>query len=245
MKNAVKMLHRSLPHIILLLLFPLLTQAGTNHLLCQPEPASPPAQANKTQPTTEPEKRMALARARLLVAEIRAASFPELAQAVIEVRLLENDADYFRTRFSFPQLFSGRRIHYLLRVNPRVFALNAPDAGVRAIIAHELGHVLWFQERNRARLLGLVRLSAKRFTARFERRTDLIAMARGYGDGLTSYRRWLYQNIPAKKLAEKQRNYFSPDEITAIQAGLKNHPDQLARWLRNVPLNLKEIQETK
>lgn len=245
------MLHRSLVQIVWLLLFSLHIQAGTRNLLLQPlvlnlnQPLSlkllyPPSYLIQT---TAHEKQSALERARQLVEEVRAASFPELAQADIQVQLFDNDSDYFRTRFAFPQFLSERRMRYLLRVNPRVFALNAPDDGIRAIIAHELGHVLWFQQRNRIRLPGLVRLSAQVFTARFERRTDLIAIARGYGDGLIAYRRWLYQHIPSKKLPEKQRNYFSPEEITAIQASLKNHPDLLEAWLRDVPLNLKQIME--
>lgn len=179
-------------------------------------------------------------RTQQLIEEIRTASFPELKDVVIKVELLRSDSDYFRTRFVIRQ-FPGGRMIYLLRVRPDVFALAAPEAGIRAIIAHELSHILWFRRRNRLQLLGLIRLASADFTARFERRTDLQAIARGYGDGLKEYRTWLYQHIPPRKLKEKQRNYFSPAEIEAIQARTRNHPELFVVWFRKVPLNLSQI----
>ncbi|MFN7947694.1 MAG: hypothetical protein U0Z53_20255 [Blastocatellia bacterium] len=179
-------------------------------------------------------------RTQQLIDEIRTASFPELKDVIIRVELLRSDSDYFRTRFAIPQFLSGRMI-YLLRVRPDVFALAAPEAGIRAIIAHELSHILWFRRRNRLQLLGLMRLASADFTARFERWTDLQAIARGYGDGLKEYRMWLYQHISPQKLREKQRNYFSPVEIEAIQARTRNHPELFAAWFRKVPLSLSQI----
>lgn len=179
-------------------------------------------------------------RTQQLIEEVRTASFPELKDVIIRVELLRSDSDYFRTRFAIPQFLSGRMI-YLLRIRPEVFALAAPEAGIRAIIAHELSHILWFRRRNRLQLLGLMRLASAGFTARFERWTDLQAIARGYGDGLKQYRMWLYQHVPPQKLKEKQRNYFSPAEIEAIQARTRNHPELFAAWFRKVPLSPGQI----
>jgi hypothetical protein len=195
----------------------------------------------KQQSSRADAQRTAIERTRLLIEEIRAASFPELKDAIIKVELLRSDADFFRTRFSLPHFFMGRRMRFLLKVNPRVFELGAPDTAVRAIIAHELAHVVYYQ-RKRLCLLGLTRLASKKFTARFERWTDLQAISRGYGEGLQEYRRWLYQHVPARKLREKQRNYFSPEEIAAIQAGLQRRAELLAHWLKKVPLSLMEIE---
>jgi hypothetical protein len=130
-------------------------------------------------------------------------------------------------------------------VNPRLFELQAPEAGVRAIIAHELAHVLYFKNRNRVQLLGLVRLISKRYTAKFERRSDLKAISLGYGEGLKAYRRWLYGNVPASKLGEKRRNYFSPEEIDAILSASRTRPELLDYWVKQVPLSLDEIVGTK
>lgn len=182
-----------------------------------------------------------LDRASLLLNEIKAASYPELRGADIQVKFFESRSDYFRARFAVPQFLTGRKMRYIVFVNANVFTLQAPDEGVRAILAHELAHVLYFRRRNRLRLFGLVRLASKGFTSRFERWADLQALARGYGEGLKEYRKWLYQNIPAKNLREKKRDYFSPEEIDAIVSSAQRQPELLTYWLEHVPGNLKEI----
>ncbi|MFY9558532.1 MAG: hypothetical protein WAV20_00260 [Blastocatellia bacterium] len=185
-----------------------------------------------------------MTRARLVASEVIASSYPNLKGLDIRIKPFRSRTDYFRARFGLPQYFFTR-MRYLLLVNPRVFELKAPDEAVRAIIAHELAHVVWFKVRNRVRLVGLVRLTSQRFTARFERWADLKAISLGYGEGLKEYRRWLYKNIPASKLAEKQRNYFSPDEIDAILSASHGRPELLLYWLKNVPLSLDEILSRK
>ncbi|MGH9846517.1 MAG: M48 family metalloprotease [Blastocatellia bacterium] len=155
-------------------------------------------------------------RVRRIMEEVRTKSFAELQDVEIRIKLFDSDSDYFQTRFTLPSALFSRRLHYLLKVNRQVFAAGASEEGLRAIIAHELGHILYFQERRRLQLLGLVRLACRGYASRFERGTDLIAIARGYGEGLKIYRRWLYQNIPARKLEEKRRNYFTPEEIDAV-----------------------------
>lgn len=186
----------------------------------------------------------AVDRARALADEIIAASYSDFKSLDIRVKPFRSRSDYFKMRFGIPQYFCAQ-MRYLLFINPRVFDLQAPDAGVRAIIAHELGHVFYFRMRNRVRLLGLVRLTSRRFTAEFERWADLKAISLGYGEGLKEYRRWLYQNIPAEKLAEKQRDYFSPDEIDAILSASRKRPELLDYWLAHVPLSLNQILATK
>jgi hypothetical protein len=187
---------------------------------------------------------LAIERTRTLVDEIIAASYPELRGADIQIKLFHDDADYFRTRFGISRFLFVRRMRYFLLVNPQVFAWQAPLAAVRAILAHELGHILYFKQRNRVRLVGLMCLASKRYSARFERRTDLQAISHGYGEGLKEYRAWLYRHVPSRKLAEKKRNYFSPEEIDAIQAAARRQPELLRYWSRHVPRNLKEILET-
>ena len=186
----------------------------------------------------------AVNRTRVLVDQVVAASFPDLKGADIRIKPFRSRSDYFKTRFGLPQYFFAR-MRYLVFVNPRVFDLQAPEAGVRAIVAHELAHILYFKTRNRFRLVGLVRLTSKRFTAEFERRADLKAISLGYGEGLKEYRRWLYSNVPSSKLAEKQRNYFSPDEIDAILSASSRRPELLEYWLKHVPLNLSQILKAK
>jgi hypothetical protein len=182
-------------------------------------------------------------RVRRIVEEIRANSYPELKGLEIEIKLFDSKSDYFRTRFTFTSFLFGRNLRYVLRVNRNVFSHNAPEDGLRAIVAHELGHIAYFKSKNRVRHLCLIRLATKGFTARFERRTDLKAIAQGFGEGLKSYRQWLYGQIPSNKLEEKKRNYFSPEEIDAILLKLRRQPSLLRCWLNAAPRSLSEIEE--
>lgn len=192
-----------------------------------------------------PDDREVLQRTRQLIEEVRRAAFPELRGVAIEVRLLTADADYFRTRFTLTSFFFCLRLRYVVLVNRRLYEQPVAEDALRAVIAHELGHVIYFQARRRLQLLGLVRLATPGFTARFERATDLQAIARAYGAGLKAYRLWLYQHIPAAKLAEKKRNYFSPEEIDALLSQLHQHPEKLRTWLAQPPRSLLEIERNQ
>ncbi|MDX2044556.1 MAG: hypothetical protein SF097_25320 [Acidobacteriota bacterium] len=184
-------------------------------------------------------------RVRRIVEEVRSASFPELKNTEIEIRLFNSQSDYFQSRFTFSSFLFGKRLRCLLKVNRNVFADGVPEDGLRAIIAHELGHALYYKSGNRLKLIGLARLIGKGFTARFERATDLEAIARDYAEGLKSYRRWLYQRIPSNKLAEKKRNYFSPEEIDAVELKLHSQPELLKLWRKHPPRSLPEIEQAK
>ena len=137
------------------------------------------------------------------------------------------------------------RMRYFVDVNPALFQEQAPSDGFCAILAHELVHVVSLSRGNRIRRLGLVRLLSKGQIRKFERRTDLEAIHRGYADGLKSYREWVYGHIPPSKLQEKQRNYFSPEEIDAIEKKLLEQPDLFAYWSEHVPMNLRAIENGK
>lgn len=178
---------------------------------------------------------------RQIVEEVKRDAYPELKNAEIAIKLFDSPSDYFQTRFTLTSFFFRRKLHCLLRVNRNLLAHQVPDDGLRAIIAHELGHALYFNSQNRISFPGLLRLGCKDFAADFERRTDLEAIARGYGDGLKTYRLWLYGRIPAKKIAEKKRNYFSPEEIDLLQLKLRAQPKLIQRWRTRPPRSLQEI----
>jgi hypothetical protein len=182
-------------------------------------------------------------RAEAVLQSVRAAAFPELSHTVIRVREFHSSGDYFRTRFSVARYASLRKMRFYLEVNPRVFELGAPAEAVRAIIAHELEHVLYLSRRNRISMLSLARLASAKYTTRFERGADLGAIGRGYGSGLIVYRQWLYQHIPPGALAAKRRDYFSPEEISAIQSIIQKHPETLSYWSKHVPLSIEDINK--
>jgi hypothetical protein len=182
-------------------------------------------------------------RVEALLQGVRTASFPELSHTDIRVRQFHSKSDYFRTRFSLARYASLQKMHFYLEVNPGVFELGAPEEGIRAIIAHELEHVLYISRRSRIGMLSLVRLASGDYTARFERRADLGAIGLGYGSGLILYRQWLYQNIPAEAVRKKRRDYFSPEEIAEIQSIIQKRPKTLWYWLKHVPLSIEDINK--
>ena len=190
------------------------------------------------------DEKSAVAETKKIVAEIVNNSYPELQDAQISVKIFHSRSDYFRSRFSFSRFLIFRGLHFLLQINPQVFDKNAPENGIRAIIAHELAHAAYYKRHNRFELLGLINLQSKSFTARFERGADLQAIKRGYGAGLKDYREWLYNNIPATKIAAKKRDYFSPEEIDLILNAIKEKPGLIDYLIKNVPRNLAEIQSS-
>ncbi len=179
-----------------------------------------------------------------LARQVREASFPELARVKFQIQDFRSENDYFRTRFSVARFFFLLPMRYSVQVNPRLFTEQAPAPGVCAILAHELSHLTVLSHGNRIRRFGLVRLVSGGYTARFERKTDLEAIHRGYGEGLKVYRNWVYGHIASGKLAEKRRRYFSPEEIDAIEQRLREHPDILTYWQKHVPLNLADVERT-
>ena len=180
-------------------------------------------------------------RTRLLVERIRTCSYPELQTTQIQARPFKNASDFFQARPRIPDFFMKWNLRYVILANPKAYELKVPEDGVEAVIAHELSHVAYLKKRNRLRLLTMVRLLSKSFAANFERRTDLDAISRGYGEGLKVYRHWLYQHISQKSLAEKRRNYLSSEEIDAILLRVRQCPQLLDFWLKKPPRNLQKV----
>ena len=175
--------------------------------------------------------------------EVVEKSFPELKKVEINVKTFKSDSNYFKSQFSFSRFLTFQKLHYTIFVNPEIYKKNAPEKAIRAILAHELAHILYYIRKNRLELLGLVSLSDQSFTAKFERKADLNAMARGYGEGLKEYRKWLYKNVPEKNLKAKKRDYFSPDEIELMLQILKKKPEMIDVWRKSVPRSLEEISK--
>lgn len=177
-----------------------------------------------------------------IVNSVRRASYPQLEDAEITIHDLRSDYVYLEARFTFSSYFSAHRLRYMLSFNREALLRSVPEDGLRAIVAHELAHIDYYQSQSRMGLMGLVRLLSSSFTSRFERRADLATIALGYGPGLQSYRDWLYRNIPASRLDEKKRDYFSPVEIRAILRAERQNPEVMRAFAQCVPLSLADIE---
>ncbi|MBX3295789.1 MAG: hypothetical protein KF762_08760 [Acidobacteria bacterium] len=183
----------------------------------------------------------AVARVSKISARVIESNFPKLVGRSIEFRSFESNSTFFKTRFSVSRYLTFRGTRILLSVNPCVFKLEAPPDGVEAIIAHELAHAENYFERNAFERLGLIRLLDGDSLARFERRTDLVAIERGYAPGLIKYRYWLYENVTSKQVEKKRRNYFSPEEIAALDAIMRSDPERFRGFYRGVPLGICDL----
>jgi hypothetical protein len=177
-----------------------------------------------------------------LVNSVRDSSFPQLKDAEISIRDLRNDYIFLEARFTMASYFFNRRLHYTIFYNAEAARRHLPPDGLRAIVAHEMAHIDFFENQSRMGLAGLVRLLSPGFNMRFERRADLKAIALGYGPGLRVYRVWLYRNVPPARMDEKKRDYFSPDEIAAILRITKTNPQFMRDLERCVPRNYSEIE---
>ncbi|HMS40739.1 MAG TPA: hypothetical protein PKE69_10965 [Pyrinomonadaceae bacterium] len=179
----------------------------------------------------------------ILLGEIVEKSFPELRETKIKVKTFKSQKNYFKARFAFSRFLTFRKMQTIIFVNPLVFERNAPAEGIRAILAHELAHALYYNERNRLKLFGLIGLIDGGFEAQFERNADLVAVYRGYGEGLIIYRNWLYQNVPADDLKVKKRNYFTPDELKVLTPAVSGNLSIFEKLKKNVPRNLSEVEK--
>lgn len=187
------------------------------------------------------DQRTAIERTRKLVDEVRGSSYLEIAEAKIKIETFKSESSFFKARFSITRYLTLRRLQIIIDVNPAVFDRNAPEAALRAIIAHELAHALYYKRKNWFELFGLVRLTSRKFTREFERKADLMAISRGYGEGLIEYRRWLYGNIPADEIKSKRRTYFSPEEIMILITGLREDPGLADKLMKRVPLDPNQL----
>jgi hypothetical protein len=177
-----------------------------------------------------------------VIQSVRQASFPRLSRADIAVYDLRSDSDYLQARFTVSSFFS-RKLQYMVFFNQEAIRRQAPAEGLRAIVAHELAHISYYEDQSRMGLLSLVGLLVPSFTTRFERKADLDAIALGYGRGLQTFRVWLYRNIPPAKVADKKRDYYTPEEIEALLRAETSHPGMMSKFHRCVPRNLEQIHE--
>jgi hypothetical protein len=127
--------------------------------------------------------------------------------------------------------------------NPEAMRRHVPADGLRAIVAHELAHINFYESQSRMGLVSLVGLLLSSFTTRFERKADLDAIALGYGPGLEIYRTWLYRNIPREAEGEKKRDYYTPQEIEAFLQAETKRPGIMSNFQRCIPRNLAEIRQ--
>src|SRR5262249_13965334 len=87
-----------------------------------------------------------------LVNSTRASSFPGLKDAEINVRDLTSDSIFLEAQFTMASYVFGGRLRYVLSYNSEASRRHVPAEGLRAIVAHELAHIEFFQGQSRTGL---------------------------------------------------------------------------------------------
>lgn len=148
---------------------------------------------------------------------------PALDGVEVSVALVP-DLAYFRAWAEVDGLLveDGRARRYAVHVDPVVLSDPMPEAGLVAILLHELGHIVDYVAMDSDELLAFVLWYGTQDPASsdelrdYERQTDTFALGLGCADGLAAAREWIYAHAPTEEiLADKQRNYLSPDDIAA------------------------------
>lgn len=155
--------------------------------------------------------------------ELISMHFPQLQDKTVELRPLTSKSDFFQAR-TFQR---GGEKTFCVYANPRLFQDPPSERALRAILVHEISHLSSYQNKSGAEMawLGLRYVLDAGFKRRFERKADRVALGFGHAHGLKEYREWLYPRIPPHAVAEKRRNYFTPEEISLW---IENHPPNRA-----------------
>lgn len=171
-------------------------------------------------------------------------SFPELEGRSLELGSFEEADSFFQSQFEFWSLF-GSRPRYRIEVNPRLLELGCPPEAIDAVLAHELGHTLDYDQEG---LPGLFKVLSRLLIdpRGYEHRTDLQAIFRGYGSGLALYREWIYAQLTPEQVERKRYMYYQPAEIRLLMSRLSEldfaaRKRLEAQWLAQPPLTPAEI----
>ena len=189
-------------------------------------------------------------RAELSLPEVRAVldglietSYPELKGIRLVLYTFKDKTINFRSNFAISSLFFGKR-KYKIGVNKKVLKDAPPPTALRAVLAHELAHTLYYHQRNRRQLIGTAKIFFNRSAQiDFELATDLVAVSRGFGPGLALYREWIQPRLPAKTAAKYAATYYDVSDFELLERVKNTHPGTLLTWLKDPPRTGEEILE--
>ena len=180
-----------------------------------------------------------------LVDELLENDFPELAGKDVSYEFFESDSYFFRSRPGVGSVLNPfSKTKYIIDINRAIYDKDLPTSAAKAILAHELGHTLCYVDHGVGGMLGtLAGELSQSHQEHVERETDLVAMERGFGEGLTQYREWIYEQLDEAGLAEKQATYFTPAEIKAIDEAALDTPEIYQALAKDPPKNLEQTLE--
>jgi len=126
------------------------------------------------------------------------------------------------------RILSKKRRAYKIDVNDRLSLEDVtkledlPEQVLVGWFAHELGHILDYQQRSALGMLwfGICYLIFPTYRLGAERRADLYAIAQGMADHLLVTKKYIlhHSNLPAKYLQRIEKYYMSIEEVDLIVA---------------------------
>jgi len=150
------------------------------------------------------------------LAGVGSALFPTLEGVSIELDPISSTTAFFQANVRLDTIAEPPRERvYLVQYSEEMFALAPPSDGVVAILAHELVHVSDYVGMDTEALGAFAIEYATGDVSAYERATDEGALERGCAAGLIAYREWLYGVVDEETRAEKERDYYTPEEIRA------------------------------
>lgn len=151
---------------------------------------------------------------RQILEEVRSTQFPELRHHVIELRAFHSHAYFFKSGITLSSLLRHpSRRTYLVQYNARLSDGLPPGEALAAILAHELAHI---QDYTKMGFFELAWFTLKYLVldhSAYERKTDEVAMEKGFASGLRQYRKWLYEHTPPHIRIQKMHDYHTESSI--------------------------------
>lgn len=165
--------------------------------------------------TTEPALQALLADALPIVA-------PSLVGVSVGVEPID-DLAYLRawTELDTVSLDDGTTRQYTVHYDPLLLREPPTPNALLAALTHELGHISDYVEMDSDELIefalwyGTQDPMTSDGLRDYERETDEVSLANGCADGLSDFRLWIAERATPEILAEKTRNYYTPEEIAS------------------------------
>ncbi len=134
----------------------------------------------------------------------------------INISLKEMDSNsYYLATGILDKLNPPKERRYIIKINNKLFDCAPTERAMKAILAHELVHILDYIEGSRFNLLSF----GARYVisgAKIERATDYRVFQLGLAVGIKEYRQWVYQLLSPKDLKVKRKRYYTPEEIDKL-----------------------------
>ncbi len=158
-----------------------------------------------------------------MVESIIEKDFPSLSELYhdqsISIKLFKSKTAYLKTDITPRSSFFFKKkddLNYSIDINKKLFKCSPQPEALEAILVHELSHISDYIEMdNKKKIFSFVvkYLISKKYNTRYERSTDMVAIKRGYKEGLILYREWIYQQLTPKQLRTKKKRYYTPEEM--------------------------------